>query len=153
MPLLRPGLPPVYHEGEKVPTSVNAPRRPRGDLPPRTPGTQAQFMPGTDHPIEGKPPVLDAGGPDLTSPDATASTATGPTTTNESGVNKRIFPGSEPPAEPAPLPNADPTLQSPPDGDSHGNKAYRRKQARLEREKLAAQGGAGQNAGEPDLTA
>lgn len=121
MPLIRPGLPPVYHEGEKrPPMAINA-RRGTGELP-----------------TEVKGQVLPAG----TTVAPVGSVAT------QDVAGKQVFPSSEAPAPQVKQPTAQPTPQSPPDHqDATGDKQWRRKQARLERERLAAEAAAGQNAG------
>lgn len=121
MPLSRPGLPPVYHDGEKRPPMPINVRRPTGDLP-----------------TEVKGQVLAPG---------TSVAPTGSVATTEVG-GKQVFPSSEALAPQVNQPTVEPTPQSPPDHqDNTGDKAWRRKQARLERERLAAQAPAGQNAG------
>ncbi len=132
MPLQRPGLPPVYHEGEKrPPMSINT-RRATGDLP--TEVTGQVLPPGTSvAPLPKTGPTANVGGPELTQ-------------------GKQLFPGSTSPPPLEKQPNPNPTPQSPPEGDSSGDKHWRKKQARLERERLAAAAAQGQNAGGDDLT-
>lgn len=62
-----------------------------------------------------------------------------------------LLPKSTSPAPSEPVPNPNPTPQSEADGNNHGDKVWRKKQARLERERLAAQANEGQNAGEADI--
>ena len=121
MPLSRPGLPPVYHEGEKrPPMAINA-RRPTGDLP-----------------TEVKGQVL---------PPGTTLAPTGSVATQDV-MGKQLFPSSEAPAPQVKQPTAEPTPQSPPDHqDSTGDKAWRQAQRRAERKRLAAAEAEGQNAG------
>jgi len=128
MPLSRPGLPPVFHEGEqRPPMSINA-RRPTGELP-----------------TEVKGQVLPAG--TTVAPSANPSVATRPANPVDL-QGTQVFPSSEAPAPQVKQPSAAPTPQSPPDHqDGHGNKHWRKKQHRLERERLAATSATGQNAG------
>jgi hypothetical protein len=128
MPLLRPGLPPVYHDGEqRPPMSINT-RRPTGELPTEVKG---QVLP----------------------PGTTVSTAANPGVSTRSAnpvdlQAPHVFPSSEAPPPQIKQPTASPTPQSPPDHqDGHGNKHWRKKQHRLEQERLAAASATGQNAG------